>query len=341
MYPGTMITGHRHLKQLYGIDTLLLEVPNMGTYTNVYALNGRNTVILIDTGSKVEANLGRLSNYLKTKRKDVYLLLTHEHTDHVGLAGAVQKRHGATVFIHRKALRWTESFEKEWDRRSAAVRKVLRMSGFTDRQMAVFEGFDRVRDYAESFRPDHYVTHDDTLCVGGRTIQVIHTPGHTEGSVCYRDCDLGLLFCGDIVVGGSQAIPATVDYASPGRSRVPSIKKNMGSLRKLEKYAHGSPVLPGHGGVVTDLEKYQCGYANYVETCRRQVLRGITERRSPTLAELYDGFYAGRQVKSPTHFFARIQKLLSVLDLMEHERSISRTGGSGVPRYSTAGVDGR
>ncbi len=313
----------------------------MGTWTNVYALNGRNGVVLIDTGSKIEANLGKLSNYLKTKRKDVYLLLTHEHTDHVGLAGAIQKRHGATVFIHRKALRWTESFEKEWDLRSEAVRKMLRMSGFTDRQMGPLDGFDRVRDYAESFRPDHYVDHDDTLCVGGRTIQVIHTPGHSEGSVCYRDREYGLLFCGDNVVGGSQAVPATIDCASRGRSRVPSIRKNLGSLRKLAEYAQGSPLLPGHGGVVTDLEAYRSGYVGYVETCRRQVLGAIAARRSSTPAELYDGIYAGRQVKSPTHFFARIQQLFSVLDLLEHERSISRSDGNGVARYSAAGGDDR
>ncbi len=336
-----MTTSQRHLKQHYDIDTLFLEVPNMGTWTNVYALNGRDAVILVDTGSKVEANLARLSQYLETKKKDVYLLLTHEHTDHAGLARAVQKRHGATVFIHTKARRWTETFEKEWDRRSEAVRTMLRTSGFTDRRMAHLDGFDRVRDYAESFRPDHYVVHDETLRVGGRTIQVIHTPGHSEGSVCYRDCEYGLLFCGDNVVGGSRAIPATIDCTLRNRSGVPSIKKNMRSLGTLEKYGRGSPLLPGHGGVVTDLEGYRNDYVGYIETCRRQVMRAIAGRRSSTPAELYERIYAARQIKSPTHFFARIQQLFSVLDLLEHEGSVSRSGGNDITRYSAAGADGR
>ncbi len=336
-----MTTSHRHLKQHYEIDTLFLEVPNMGTWTNVYALNGRNSVILVDTGSKVEANLARLSQYLATKRKDVYLLLTHEHTDHVGLARAVQKRYGAAVFIHRKALRWTESFEKEWDRRSENARTMLRMSGFAGGDVARLDEFDRVRVYAESFRADHYVAHGETLRVGGREFEVIHTPGHSEGSVCYRDCEHGLLFCGDNVVGGSPAVPATIDCAPGRRSRVPSIKKSLGSLGTLEKRRNGAPLLPGHGAVVTDLEKYRNGYVGYIERCRRQVLRAIGDGRSSTPAALYERIYAGRPLKSPTHFFARIQQLFSVLDLLEHERSISRRDGNGATSYSAAGGDHR
>ncbi len=336
-----MTTGHRHLKRRYGIDTLFLEVPNMGTWTNVYALNGRNSVILVDTGSKVEANLARLSQYLGTRRKDVYLLLTHEHTDHVGLARAVQKRHGAAVFIHRKALRWTEGFEREWDRRSENARTMLRASGFAARDVAHLDEFDRVREYAESFRADRYVARDETLCVGGRTFDVIHTPGHSEGSVCYRDRENGLLFCGDNVVGGSQAVPATIDCAPGGRSRVPSIKKNLRSLGTLETRGNGSLLLPGHGEVVTDLQTYRNGYVEYIERCRRQVLRAIGDGKPSAPAALYERIYAGRPLKSPTHFFARIQQLFSVLDLLEHEGSIARRDGNGVARYAAAGEGDR
>ena len=82
-----------------------------------------------------------------------------------------------------------------------------------------------VRDYGEG----------DTLTVGGLTVSVLATPGHSEGSVTLRCGDA--LFCGDTLFAGSC-----------GRTDFPggSMEKMMTSLRRLGQLDGDLQVLPGH-----------------------------------------------------------------------------------------------
>ena len=75
----------------------------------------------------------------------------------------------------------------------------------------------------------------DTLCVGGLTVEVLATPGHSEGSVTLR-CG-NVLLCGDTLFAGSC-----------GRTDFPggSMKKIMASLKRLGELEGDLQVLPGH-----------------------------------------------------------------------------------------------
>lgn len=80
----------------------------------------------------------------------------------------------------------------------------------------------------------------DCLPLGSRTIQVLHTPGHSQGSVTLRCEDL--LFSGDTLFAGSCG---RTDFLGG------SIPKMMASLRRLGKLEGDFQVLPGHMGVST------------------------------------------------------------------------------------------
>ena len=82
-----------------------------------------------------------------------------------------------------------------------------------------------VRDYDEG----------DTVAVGGLTVTVLATPGHSEGSVTLRCQDA--LFCGDTLFAGSC-----------GRTDFPggSMEKMMASPRRLGQLEGDLRVLPGH-----------------------------------------------------------------------------------------------
>ncbi len=64
----------------------------------------------------------------------------------------------------------------------------------------------------------HTVKEGDTIPFGGATIQVLHTPGHSPGSVTYRVGDV--LFCGDTLFAGSCGRTDFVGELSPD-SEVP------------------------------------------------------------------------------------------------------------------------
>ena len=131
------------------------------------------------------------------------ILLTHGHFDHAGAVADLQARWpGVPVYLNRR-----DAYD------DARMRQLfLPLSG-------------DVRDYDEG----------DTVAVGGLTVSVLATPGHSEGSVTLRCEDA--LFCGDTLFAGSC-----------GRTDFPSgsARKMMGSLRRLGQLEGDLQVLPGH-----------------------------------------------------------------------------------------------
>lgn len=134
-----------------------------------------------------------------------YILLTHGHYDHTGGAAELLEAYPkAPLYIHRA------DFEN------------VDPSLFPLRTQVPVVNF-----YGEG----------DQIAFGGDTvkIQVLHTPGHSEGSVTLR-CD-DLLFCGDTLFAGSC-----------GRTDFPggSIPKILASLRRLGELEGNLRILPGH-----------------------------------------------------------------------------------------------
>ena len=77
---------------------------------------------------------------------------------------------------------------------------------------------------------------------GSFRLQVLHTPGHTEGSVCLLEADEGRLYSGDTLFAGSFG---RVDL--PGGSAEAMVE----SLDRLRRYDDGLAVFPGHGATTT------------------------------------------------------------------------------------------
>ena len=178
-------------------------IPNGELQENCYMLTlpGREDAILIDPGSEPESIRAELG-----AKKVAAILLTHGHWDHTG---ALKDFPDVPIYIH------------ELD---APMLSVSRFSA---------GGFHR--ELEERPAPTDFVTEGQILKIAGLTLQVIHTPGHTPGGVCYiAGSDI---FTGDTIFDG--------DY---GRTDLPggSMQQMRQSLRRLLAmqglYAH-----PGHG----------------------------------------------------------------------------------------------
>ena len=98
-------------------------------------------------------------------RRVTAILLTHGHNDHIDSAVALRERVDAPIMLHPD-----------------------------DRML-----WDMV--YADH-APDRDLEHGATLRVAGHELAVIHTPGHSPGSCCFRDERSGLMFSGDTLFNG-------------------------------------------------------------------------------------------------------------------------------------------
>ena len=102
----------------------------------------------------------------------------------------------------------------------------------------VFAGADETN--LEASRAIQPLAHDAEFAVGEATVRVVHTPGHTPGSIC--------LHVGDAVVTGDTLFPG-----GPGRTgSAEALQQEIGSITsRLHPLADNTAVLPGHGAMTT------------------------------------------------------------------------------------------
>lgn len=183
---------------------IIKVVSNGELQENCYIISipGREDAILIDPGSEPE----RIKAELGTK-KVAAMLLTHGHWDHTG---ALKDFPAAPIYIH------------ELDAPLLAVKH--------------FKAGDFVRELDARPEAENFVSEGQVLKIAGIALQVIHTPGHTAGGVCYIAGND--IFTGDTIFDG--------DY---GRTDLPggSMQQMRQSLRRLLAL-HGLYAHPGHGG---------------------------------------------------------------------------------------------
>ena len=203
---------------------MALKVTNIafpGFTANCYLVTDMATgeSLLVDPGAYGE----RQRDYIKSQGIDSlkYILLTHGHFDHMLGVEKFRQEFSAKVVIHRL----------DEDKLSSAVK-------------SLYSRFDRENPFV-STSADITVNDGDILPFGNETIEVIHTPGHTKGGVCYKIRDL--LFTGD-----------TLFKSTIGRTDFPDSDEMemLESLIKLDKLELNYKIYPGHEGVTTlDFEK--------------------------------------------------------------------------------------
>ena len=170
--------------------------------------------IVIDPGDEV-SRIHRRLTALGLKLKQI--LVTHAHIDHVGGALKLKRLTGAPILLNENDL------------------PLLKM-------MAMQAGWLGLAT-PETAPPDASL--DDGLRVGldRYPTQVIHTPGHTQGSVCLHFAPLKMVIAGDTLFAGS--IGRTDLPGGNSRQIIDSIETRLLALPDETK------VLPGHGPATT------------------------------------------------------------------------------------------
>ena len=177
----------------------MMQVGPIGT--NCYILESEHQIAVIDPGDEA----GRILAELKKSDAQVeYILLTHGHYDHTT---AVPELHQALpqakIYIHQADA-------------NGAGSRLFPLAGQVDDLLLYDEG--------------------DALPLGDLTIEVLHTPGHSPGSVTLKAGDA--LFTGDTLFAGDC-----------GRTdlRGGSWEEILASLGRLGRLEGNFHVLPGHG----------------------------------------------------------------------------------------------
>ena len=177
----------------------MMQVGPIGT--NCYILEDGKKAAVIDPGDEADRILAQL-NQLDVQVE--YILLTHGHYDHTtGVPELHKALPGAKIYIHQADA-------------NGAGSRLFPLAGQVDDLLLYDEG--------------------DALPLGALTIEVLHTPGHSPGSVTLKAGDV--LFTGDTLFAGDCG---RTDLRGGSWEE---ILVSLGRLGKLEGNFH---VLPGHG----------------------------------------------------------------------------------------------
>ena len=190
------------------MEVKVLQVGPIGTNCYILEDEKARAAAIIDPGDEA----GRILQVIEDDGVDVkYILLTHGHYDHTTAVPQLHKAlPQAEIYIHRADA-------------NGAGSQLFPLAG----QIPGLKFYDE----------------GDTLTLGDMTIQVLHTPGHSKGSVTLKVGDV--LFCGDTLFAGSCG---RTDLAGGSYAEI------MASLKKLGQLPGDYHVCPGHD-VTSTLER--------------------------------------------------------------------------------------
>ena len=197
--------------------------------SNMFTFITGNEAVVFDPNEDEE-----LLKLLEEKRiKRLHILLTHGHYDHISGVQWLKEHFEVEVFCQEKCA----------DRLANSKRPLTRLVAMVLAAQDAEDGGHRYQDFKDTYKPftihaDITFEKEETLKFGDLEFQVTSTPGHSEGSSCYK-LNEKLVFTGDTLL---QEYPVILKF--PGGNKEDYEKYALPYLKSLSK---DSIIMPGHG----------------------------------------------------------------------------------------------
>lgn len=189
------------------MDILVLRTGIMSV--NTFILHENGEAVVVDAGGDVDLILSALQSKNLTLKA---ILLTHGHFDHTGAVADLKAATNAKVYLHKLDCQMLKETNFNWD-------------------------FFQVQYSVKPFDIDVQLEGGELLKLINHDFKVVHTAGHTLGSVCYI-LDDNVILTGDTLFCGSV-----------GRTDMPysSESELAKSLKVLAQLGGDYEILTGHG----------------------------------------------------------------------------------------------
>ncbi len=186
--------------------------------TNCYVLSDSGEAVIVDPSASSEAERRAVSEYIDDARLSVkQVLLTHAHIDHIFGVAEVCRRYNVGYLMHRSDL--------------------LLMQGAAE-QARLFGV-----DIEVPGEPAGFLNEDSTISIGGDLLAVLHTPGHSPGSITF------VVDGGDAAVAGDVLFAGSIGRTDLWQGSLPVLMRSI--FDKLVPLGEQTRVFPGHGPATT------------------------------------------------------------------------------------------
>ncbi len=241
---------------------------------NVHLVVDGKEGALIDAGFPGDQSIGTRLEMLKEfpGLELRYIVLTHHHFDHASGANKLREATGARIVMHDDEASLLQR---------AATEDIPSDMEVPGQRREHTEGARRWREEAAKGTPDQTVADGDTLKVGGLTLRMVHTPGHTAGHLSPFLEEERVLFAGDNVLGyGTTVVPPPPNG---------DMAQYVESLRKMQAL-EAELLCCGHGPPVKEADRKLQELIDHRHEREEQILSLVKEGRD-TVKRLVRGIY--------------------------------------------------
>ena len=195
------------------VHKLEIEIEKTGHKTNTYIIKDKNSasICVVDPAFD-EMLIKQTINNIQGKLDKV--IITHSHADHIAALGKLVEASGVQVYVHKND--YDGLYNKELNAEEIVGTKILPV----DKQNVV------------------RIDEEYKIKIGDVILEVIHTPGHTHGSIILFDETNNTIYSGDTIFENSYGRTDLVNGS----------REEMGeTLNKIFNKFNDILVLPGHG----------------------------------------------------------------------------------------------
>ena len=316
------------------VDILSFKVPTpypVGP-VNLYLIRAGDVNILIDTGPNTPEARRYLEKNLNDHGlsvKDIhFVIVTHAHQDHMGLAGWIKEQSGAKICSHIRNVYWLTDYEGEWNRQRWYFLKFWHKNGVPDeiiRKMELFWNF--FKRHSLSTTVDCYVEKDSLFMVDTAEIEIIFTPGHATGHISLKVEDK--FISGDHLLLDITSNPVIEAPLPEEQERPKSLPMYIESLERTLEIEGIKVVYPGHGEPFKDYKKVIKKRIKHYMSRKKAIFRAM-KKEPMTLYEICKSIFPNLP---DNQRFLALSETQGHLDLLLLEGKVSIEEIDGIMYY--------
>jgi glyoxylase-like metal-dependent hydrolase (beta-lactamase superfamily II) len=316
-----------------GIACLPIPTPFAVGRVNCYLIDDE-PLTLVDTGPNSGKALDELAQALAARGRRVedieLVVITHQHMDHLGLAGIVARRSGAEIAALDKLVPWAAQYGKNMAADDDFADTLMARHGIPeDVRYALRAVAATFRAWGAAATVTQPLSDGGMLELRDRTFRVHHRPGHSPTDTVFVDESSGLAIGGDHLIkhiSSNPLITRPLDGESEERPQaLVTYLDSMARTRDMDL----ALVLSGHGEPIDDHRALIDERVRLHER-RAEKLRGLIADRPQTAYELAHAMWGNVAV---TQAYLTLSEVLGHTDLLINEGRVREVVDDGVAHF--------
>jgi glyoxylase-like metal-dependent hydrolase (beta-lactamase superfamily II) len=323
------------MRVLDGVHQIKIPCPRSASWTtNVYAIEGSDGCILVDSGWDSQESLWALQEGLRAaniKLRDIKkVVITHIHPDHYGLSTKIKQICGAQVAMHRIEADFVFPRYRDFSDLMKKTEDMLRRNGVPEDELPQLkEASLWMNKYVTPDLPEVKLEDGDTVSNGSFRFEVLWTPGHSLGHVCLYERNRKFIMTGDHVL--YDTFPHVSFNPQSGDNPLGNYVSSLKKLQSLNVLF----VLPGHGPVFNALGLRIESILRYHEDRKRAIMKALRDGLKTAYAVAQQIPWTVNGVDTAFTQLGVWDKRMAVTETIAHLRLLTEEG-----RTSNVDMDG-